>query len=172
MARTGRSTCLLRRELCQNRDKANPPSLVTNQKIEKSADCGAPGRFELPPLPPEGERRPWNGATLWQLPRNSSLFGSSWIASNRIVFREVLPFCCHGSFLGRAFALPELAMRWLTKCGSRLARARRPAEGWSTEPDTSSDVKQSAHRRSPESSSSRRARYADDSQPAISRPSP
>ena len=66
---------------------------------------------EPPPLPPEGERGPRNVATYWQLPRDFSLFGSPWLASKRITFREVLPFCCHGGFLGRAFMLPERRLR-------------------------------------------------------------
>jgi hypothetical protein len=63
------------------------------------------------PLPPEGERGPLYGANCWKLPRDFSLFGSSRIASIRIDFREVLPFCCHGRFLGRAFMLPERILR-------------------------------------------------------------
>jgi hypothetical protein len=55
-----------------------------------------PGRFELPPLPPEGDNLSWNGANRWQLPRDFNVFRSPWIASERLVFREVLPFCCHG----------------------------------------------------------------------------
>jgi hypothetical protein len=55
-----------------------------------------PGRFELPPLPPEGDNLSWNGANRWQLPRDFNVFRSPWIASERLVFREVMPFCCHG----------------------------------------------------------------------------
>jgi hypothetical protein len=64
---------------------------------------GAPGKLELPPLPPEGERHRCNGANSRHLPRNFNVFHSSRIALRRLIFREVLPFCCHGALRDRAF---------------------------------------------------------------------
>jgi len=82
-----------------------------------SVKC-APRQIRTAAPASEGERRPWNGATYWQLPRNFSLFGSSWIASNRIVFREVLPFCSHGRFLGWAFVIVNDHVRFRRKASS------------------------------------------------------
>ena len=99
------------------RDRINP-----RDRLKRRHVGGAPGRFELPPPPPEGESCQWNGANRRQLPRDFNVFRSSWIVSQRLVFREVLPFCCHGRFLGRAFALPERATRRPRPSLSLLAR--------------------------------------------------
>ena len=59
--------------------------------------CGAPGRFELPPLPPEGDRevrRRWFGALH---PRIYGHLERQWIRVADYGLAQVLPFRCHYS---------------------------------------------------------------------------
>ena len=91
--------------------RRNGPSASSGSEGLIRCLFGARGRFELPPLPPEGEKLVWNGANQRELPRDFNVFGSSLIASKRLVFRDVLPFCCYGRVDGPALALPERPKR-------------------------------------------------------------